>query len=317
VTTSPIKTIAPTVHILLPTYNGARYLRQQLDSLTAQDYPNLAIHIRDDGSTDATPEILKEYECRNPRVDVVFGDNVGLFSSLHILLTKEAAANDLFALCDQDDVWLHDKVAAAVTLLMQQPSPERTLYVSRQQFVDEELKPIVLPKPRKHVGFANAVVESSLSGCTMVFGNTIRQLILLSQPSDWNMHDWWIYLISSSIGRIVYDPKPRMLYRRHTTNTSGWEPRVTERIKERIAEFTERHRTGNVGLRSLRQAERFLDTYRNLLSDDHVRLITELVDMRKQGTTIKRLRYAIRPLVQRESWIDDLALRLMIVLKQH
>ena len=233
------------------------------------------------------------------------------------MLATEGAATDLFALCDQDDVWLQDKVSAAVQLLMRQTSPERTLYVSRQQFVDEELKPIMVPKPKKHFGFANAVVESSFSGCTMVFGNTIRQLVLLSRPSDWNMHDWWIYLIASSIGRIVYDHEPRMLYRRHTTNTSGWEPTLTERINERTAEFTARYRTGDVGLRSLRQAERFLNTYRNLLSHDHARLITQLVDLRKRGTTIKRLRYAIKPLVQRESWIDDLALRLMILLKQH
>jgi glycosyltransferase involved in cell wall biosynthesis len=310
-------TITPIVHILLPTYNGARFLRQQLDSLSAQDYPNLAIHIRDDGSTDATPEILKEYEGRNHRVDVDLSHHVGLFSSLHILLTTEAASNDLFALCDQDDVWHQNKISVAVASLMQQTSPESTLYVSRQQFVDEELRPLALPKARKHVGFANAVVESALSGCTMVFGNTIRQLILLSRPSDWNMHDWWIYLISSSFGRIVYDPTPRMLYRRHTANTSGWRPRLTERMKERIAEFIERHRTGNVGLRSLRQAERFLDTYRHLLADDQVRLVTELVDMRKERTTIRRIRYAIKPRVHREDWIDDLALRLMIVLKQH
>jgi glycosyltransferase involved in cell wall biosynthesis len=312
-----METITPTVHILLPTYNGARYLRQQLDSLTAQDYPHLAIHIRDDGSTDATREILEEYECRNPGVDVVLGDHIGLSSGLHLLLKTEGAANDLFALCDQDDVWCRDKVSAAVGVLVRQPSPERTLYASRQQFVDQELEPIMLPKPRKHVGFANAVVESSLPGCTMVFGNAIRQLTLLSRPSDWEMHDWWLYLISSSMGSLIYDPTPRMLYRRHRTNTSGWEPRLVERIRERTAEFTNRHRTGNAGLRSLRQAERFLDTYRSLMSDDHVRLITELVDMRRHGTTLRRLRYALQPLVRRESWIDHLALRLMIVLKQH
>jgi glycosyltransferase involved in cell wall biosynthesis len=312
-----METIRPTVHILLPTYNGARYLRQQLDSLTAQNYPKLAIHIRDDGSTDATPEILEEYECRHAGVDVVLGDHVGLSSSLYLLLKTEGAAGDFFALCDQDDVWRPDKVSAAVEALIQQPNPERTLYAARQQFVNDELTPIALPKAKRHVGFANAVVESSLPGCTMVFGNGIRQLILLSRPSDWDMHDWWIYLLSSSIGRIVYDPRPRMLYRRHGTNTSGWEPRHTERIRERMAEFAGRHRTGDIGLRSLRQAERFLDTYRSLMPVEHVRLITELVEMRQQGTAIRRLRYALKPRVQRESWIDDLALRLMIVLKQH
>src|SRR5690242_9732967 len=111
-----------TVQVLLSTYNGEPYLRPQLDSVLAQDYPRLTILARDDSSQDGTLALLREYAARYPALTVLSGENRGAAQSFMQLLQWSSPAADYFAFCDQDDVWHSDKISRAVEWLRRCPS---------------------------------------------------------------------------------------------------------------------------------------------------------------------------------------------------
>lgn len=306
----------PFVHILLSTFNGAAYLREQLDSLVRQTYPHIKIHVRDDGSRDATPEILREYTERYPHIEVIFGKNIGVNRSYHELLGVESATVDLFAFCDQDDVWDEDKIQQAVKLLSQKPNDDSCLYLSRYRFVDEELQTLRTSCHRRHLSFSNAVVESGVAGCTMVFGSTLKDIMRRSDPDAWNMHDWWAYLAATAFGEVLFDPEPRLSYRRHASNTTDWEQAYTKRVIDRLQLFSQRRKTGTSGLISLQQAGRFVRQYEDTISPGPRDLVLELEGLRNENV-LRRIGYTIRSRVRRERIFENLVLLLVIALGQH
>ena len=117
----------PSVHILLASYNGGKYIREQLDSLLAQTYPNISIYIRDDGSTDNTVSIIQDYIAGNTSSKKIVllengGVNLGCPASFYQIL-KECPPADYYAFCDQDDIWYPDKIKRAVKKLASAPQP--------------------------------------------------------------------------------------------------------------------------------------------------------------------------------------------------
>src|SRR5437868_4338449 len=156
------------IQVLLSTHEGERYLRPLLDSVLGQDHANLDILVRDDGSSDGTRATLDDYAAGG-RVSVVLGENIGVVRSFFELLRIASPEADYVALCDQDDVWLPDKMSRALGFLAGAASGTPLLYASRLQVVDERLSPIEMsPKPRRPLVLGNALVENLLPGCTMV-----------------------------------------------------------------------------------------------------------------------------------------------------
>ena len=307
----------PVVHVLLSTYNGAPYLAEQMDSLLAQDYPKVMIHVRDDGSADNTVSILKLYAGSHTNIHIAIGPNLGVRGSFYELLLCVRDEDGFFAFCDQDDVWNVDKISAAVKQLGRAPDPESSLYMSRVVFANAHLSPMTVSALRNKLGFGNAIVEIGAIGCTMAFGKKIRDLMIRSDPSLWNMHDTWIYLVASAFGHLVFDPQPKMLYRRHGSNASGWDSGIATRMAKRFALFLDRYNQREVGMTFLNQAARFSESYKDIIGPDKQAIIQQLLDMRSSGTLFRRLTYVLRPSVWREKWAEDVALRLLILLRQH
>src|SRR6185436_20916115 len=106
----------PRVQVLLSTYNGQTHLAEQLATVLGQDHKELDILIRDDGSTDRTREVLTNFS-RDPRVSIILGDNLGVVGSFFDLISRSSSEADFIALCDQDDVWLPDKISRALQFL--------------------------------------------------------------------------------------------------------------------------------------------------------------------------------------------------------
>lgn len=308
----------PTVHILVSTYNGRSFVAEQLDSLLAQDYAEIRIHVRDDGSSDGTQDLVAKYAGRDGRLSLQRGDNVGVIASfLSLLAAAPAEADAFYAFCDQDDVWNPDKVSRAVSRLTASGDPAACLYFSRLRYVDAHLHSIgVSPAPRR-LGFGNAAVENVVTGCTAVIGSGLRRLMLEASPDDMILHDWWAYLLASALGTLVFDDTATMKYRQHGANVSQWEGRLLVRVRQRAALFAERFRTGTPGFASLRQAEAFLRTYGDRVPADERALVEELVALRERGQMTRRLRYAVSPRIGRNRTAEDLAMRLMIALGQH
>ncbi len=306
------------VHVLLSTFNGAEYLREQLDSLLSQDYPHFSVHVRDDGSTDQTADIIREYAKKAPiGFHVSFGQNLGFNESFRKLLELEASEDDFFAFCDQDDVWANDKISRAVEMLSKSKHPETALYFGRLCYVDRNLKKIALSDIPRYLDFNNAVVENVVPGCTIVMGGGVRNYLLRAPASAMSSHDWWAYLCASAFGVVIYDSSTRIRYRRHGTNTSPWQHSPTSVVVTRAQEFLNRWRSRKIGFKSLQQAVRFIRIYREELSDDQASIVGELIDLRPPSSTVvSRFRYARKPKVHRNKRFDDLVMRAMIVLGQ-
>ena len=209
----------PKVNILLSSYNGAQYIREQIESLLKQNYGNIKIYIRDDGSTDSTRAILREYS-EDLKFNITFGRNLGFASSFMDLL-KNCDDADYYAFCDQDDVWLPEKISRAVSVLRNADNSIPALYFSGYEFADENLNISELSSRPKNLSFANCLVDCAPLGFTTVINNRAREEIVRQLPAHSCGHDWWAYMVCRGLGNIIYDDYISVKYRRYTGNVSS------------------------------------------------------------------------------------------------
>lgn len=219
-----------TVQILLSTYNGQRFLDDQLKSIAAQTVKDKGLLIRDDGSTDQTCDILKCFQQKYPWIRFYHGSNIGVQKSYLDLIRESDHKADYTAFSDQDDVWLPQKLTRALQCLkrMENSYPHRTpiLYCSDARPVDEELGELHIGVPRvvKRPAFGNALVQNICTGCTAVANQALMELLRAFPPAEPEkiiMHDWWLYLVASCFGNVYYDKNAYILYRQHRKNVSG------------------------------------------------------------------------------------------------
>lgn len=207
------------VAILLSAYNGEKYIKAQLDSLLKQKGCEVEIFIRDDGSTDRTLEIVQKYENELQNVHVNSGKNIGYRDSFFELLFR-VKNFDYYAFCDQDDVWLEDKISVAIDFLKRTSKP--ALYASKKIYVDENLTPLGIKDKSLPLNLDFGFFRGGICGCTMVWNDSFRSLIWKYRPKqNFKSHDDYIrcLAIATKIETFL-DEKPRILYRRHSENQS-------------------------------------------------------------------------------------------------
>lgn len=206
------------VLVLLSTYNGEKYIDEQLKSIFSQK--NVEVHVlaRDDGSQDRTIEILRKWE-QKEKLHWYTGENLKPAKSF-LNLIGEANGYDYYALSDQDDYWLPDKLETAIDLLNRN---EANLYYSPTTLVNEKLEKLhQINYPKEDFDFYQSVMYNHFSGCTMVFDEKLRTAIAKKKPETIVMHDWWIILLCKAIGmRTVYGKDSKILYRQHGNNSVG------------------------------------------------------------------------------------------------
>jgi len=231
----------PTIHVLLATFDGARYLRQQWESLEAQEGVEVVLHVADDGSTDGTPRLLHELAARASGAvrQVHWLDAPPRRSATRsfLLLLDDAVSRQSqarwFAYCDQDDVWLPGKLAAAHAALAPFEHAERAaLYGGRTLAVDEQdregdLSPLFARPP----SFRNALAQNIMGGNTILMNRAAAELVAKSAAADVVVHDWFTYqLVAGAGGHLHYDPRPFVRYRQHGANligsALGWKARL-------------------------------------------------------------------------------------------
>jgi glycosyltransferase involved in cell wall biosynthesis len=211
----------------LSTWNGAAYLRAQLDSFVAQTHPTWTLYCRDDGSRDGTLDVLKDFRLGtgNGRcIDVSDGQAMGVAKSfLHLLAVARTSEAQFFAFADQDDVWLPEKLARGIDALAEMPDSVPALYCARQWLVDAKLNRLRISAPvRRPPSFLSALTQNIATGCTVILNQAAADRVLASKPPDRAWHDWWCYLVVTGCGgRVIADPTPVILYRQHGTNVIG------------------------------------------------------------------------------------------------
>jgi glycosyltransferase involved in cell wall biosynthesis len=215
------------VAVLLSTYNGERFLGEQLDSLRTQSFGDWVLYWRDDGSTDATPQTVAAFLATlGPGRSVVlpFDGRVGPSESFLRLLRAAAADDcDTMAFADQDDVWLPEKLARGLAALRDVPVAMPALYCARQILVDVGLRRItVSAMVRQPPAFPAALTQNVATGCTLMLNRAAARLIASSRAPGATLHDWWSYLlVAAAGGQLLFDATPVVLYRQHEANMVG------------------------------------------------------------------------------------------------
>lgn len=300
--------------VAMCTYNGAQYLQQQLDSIAEQTRLPDELIICDDGSRDETVSIIKKFADHAPfPVQVYHNDkNHGVVENFSKAIAL--CVGDLIAFSDQDDVWLPRKLAAAEKRIKHNTEPLSTVYCSRLQYVDSALEPLGFSPIPSNIGFQNAVVENIAIGCSVVFGSNIRKLFLKAESSNMVMHDWWVYLIASAFGQVIYDPEPHILYRQHGGNFTGLE-RKPYKIVNRTKQLVRRLLTKKVGTDSINQAMRFINTYSDIVPEKRM-IVEELIRLRNLDV-LSRARYVLHPKIERNDATENFGLKLMLLMGWH
>lgn len=219
------KSVQQKVVVLMSTYNGEKYLREQINSILFQKGVDVLLIVRDDGSSDHTIDILSEYRDSIPNFEYIQGNNCGSTHSFSTLLEyayHKYDNNVLYSFADQDDVWLENKLWIA-SQKVDSKSTLPVLYCSNLTCVDKELKylcnmrrDIVGPYPKY-----SSLVEPIATGCTMVFNSEAAKLYLLKYDKSVRMHDIFMSFIVAFLGEIYYDNKSYILYRQHGKNQIG------------------------------------------------------------------------------------------------
>lgn len=218
--------------ILLATYQGERYLRAQLDSLTAQTRADWKAFVHDDGSRDGTMDILREYAQRDPeRFCLIDAPSTGGAKSNFLFLTAQVQA-PYYLYCDQDDVWLPDKIERTMDRMRElesrQGKDRPCLVHTELKVVDASLRPISSRLSEyqgiepERLTLGRLLVQNVVTGCTMMVNRPLRDaMIRCADPGAIRMHDWWAALIAMRFGGIGFLPEPTILYRQHGGNSVG------------------------------------------------------------------------------------------------
>lgn len=213
------------VDILLATYNGEAYIREQIDSLLGQTYRDIRVIVRDDGSTDATREIVAEYA---GKIEIIF-DHENLGPQQNFARLMRFSTGEYIMFCDQDDVWKSDKVENSLKCMKQLEAAWGNIPLLVHTdlcVVDKDLE-VLAPSFWEYVKLNpknntlnRLIVQNVVTGCTMLMN---RALLELSKniPKEAVMHDWWIALVAAAFGKIAFLDEATIYYRQHGKNQVG------------------------------------------------------------------------------------------------
>ena len=283
------------VDILLSTYNGEAFLESQFDSITSQSFADWHLIIRDDGSTDATAEMIRRFQASNPdRVSIIetHGENLGVIKSFDTLMHNSSA--DYVMFCDQDDVWLPPKIEQTLSAIQDAETAHGRqmplLAHGDLTIVNEQSRPIAQSMWKyQHLGgqshktLQRLLVQNHVAGCTVMINRALCDKV--SIPEEAVMHDWYLAIAAVAMGRIVAIPKPLILYRQHASNAVGGKRYSLAGLCEKgVAEAR------RVLDASYLQAASFAEQYRSELSEEAIAVLNEYAQLRHDSFWRKRSR---------------------------
>lgn len=299
------------IDILMSTYNGEKHLGEQIDSLFRQTFGGWRLLVRDDGSTDATPDILREYARRFPE-RILFpeaGENLGARESFSRLAERSAASHVMF--CDQDDVWLPEKVGISMRNIRELENRfgegVPILVFTDMTVVDEALR-VIADSFREYSGLfpRNATLNKLLlrnvaAGCSMIVNRALLALALPFPPGA-VMHDYWLMLAAAAFGKIGWSDGKTVLYRQHPGNRLGACREETPALLPILSSFGRdlvvgRQRRGDIGP-YVRQAETFYEVFQDRLGPREKNMIRDFIRLDRcsyAGRACTILRHGILP----------------------
>ena len=300
----------------MASFQGEKYIKEQLESIGAQTYVNWKLVISDDGSTDDTLLIISEFSKKiKQSVIVLNGPNEGPTNNFFHLINSVdiKTASDLIAFSDQDDIWLPKKLESAVNYFkIIDNSTYPNLYCGRTRVVNACLHPLDLSDvPCRNLEFGNALLQNIASGNTMVF-NSVLLKILKQIPVEYSIwHDWTVYQIAAGCGgSIYYDHIPQILYRQHDANVIGASKDFISRFKKLFQILD-----GSYKERMLLIEKSMIDI-KSYLTPESMRILEGFKAARGESNPFKRILIARRSKLYRQHIFDQIIFLSLLFFKR-
>jgi glycosyltransferase involved in cell wall biosynthesis len=294
----------PKVAVLLCMRNAEAFLREQMESLFAQEYGNWELWISDDNSTDGSLDVIGEFSGRGKKITVVCGPCQGVTGNFMSLTRSIRSDARYFAWADADDIWLPDKLTRAVRTLEGMNQERPALYCARTLIVNRYNQVIYLSSLyRKTPCFGNALCQNIAGGNTMAFNRKLRDLLCFHESPEILFHDWWAYILATGCGgQVHYDPTPCLRYRQHGGNLIGCNKSLSARLQRGFRLFCgvsrEWNRAHIVALRK----------YGDLLVPENRAVLDLFATAAGTRSPNRRLEYFLRSGVRRQAALHNVAL---------
>lgn len=306
------------IDILMATYNGEKYIEEQIQSILNQTYTDFKLIIHDDGSNDSTVHIIRKYAEQFPDKIQFIDDGIktgGAKNNFFHLLKFSKAEYIMFA--DQDDIWKANKVKNAVRCIMEEASQSDDIPLmgySDLIVVDERLAVIndsffnMQNLAYDRNSFNNLLVQNIVTGCTTIFNRKLAQMCT-EMPTESIMHDWWLALITSAFGRMFYMEDKDILYRQHGNNTEGAKNcKSPKYILKKM--FNPRAIRAAINA-TYCQAEAFKKIYQGQLPKQKEYILDKYISI-KYDTKIKKLKTIKENDFQKNGFIKKMVQKIMI-----
>ena len=289
----------------MPPETVRNFCRINSPRIAAQTYPNWELLVSDDGSTDQTVEIIKNFAMRIPqRVVVRSGPQLGFWQNFMSLVRSDDINGDLFAYSDQDDIWFAEKLAKAVNWFEARGDEGPALYFTRTELIEADgtaagFSPIFTRPP----GFRNALVQNIGGGNTMVFNRAARSALRATAADALLVaHDWWTYQVVTGVGGVAhYDPWASLKYRQHGQNLIGANIGLRARL-DRLSAFANGRVVAwnDINLK-------VLEGLRGMLTPQNV-VVLDRFSRARRASWPKRLWLVWRSGVYRQSMVENIGL---------
>lgn len=256
------------IAILVATYNGERFLGELLQSLKNQTFDDWCAYIHDDGSTDKTMYIVKDFASKYPEhFKIVYGASTGNACNNFMFLFNSVEA-DYYMCCDQDDIWLPQKIEKTYFCMKRiEDNSLPILVYTDLKIVDSKLNTISESMNvyqnlhASDTSVQHLVVQNTVTGCTMMTNKALRDVLIKTKNlKSVMMHDWWAALIASEFGKIAFLNEATILYRQHEENVVGAKKFSCKSVIKKISS-EERKKIHQDYQSTIRQAVLFSKTY--------------------------------------------------------
>ena len=289
------------VNVLMSTYNGKKYVVEQIDSILAQTYKNIYLYVRDDGSTDGTVDILRKYE-KEGKLQIITGENLGFCKSFMELL-RIVSDGEYWAFADQDDIWHPEKIEHSIAWLSKQNNNRPLLYQCAYECVDERLNHLYECKPRTpEFSFRRCMTENVYTGCVMTINKSMRDHMLGFDLNRLDYHDWLAGAIAHAFGTAMFDDLILAKHRRLDESIS----RATLK-KNMTWFFSSFKKPSNMKIRN----RAFYDSYADEFDKNSYDF--KILKMFAQGSFVNAIKKAFFPHRWRYSFVGEAAVRIVML----
>ena len=296
------------VLVLMSTYNGEKYLSEQINSILNQKTSHtISLLVRDDGSTDGTKEILESYRkkyAESKKIECIYGQNIGYIKSFFELINK-AGDYDYYFLSDQDDIWLEDKIDSALNMIGQQTADVPVLYACPSFLMYQNGINGTTQKKIREITLYNTIIQNILPGHNQAFNkallNTLKNDVDCSKIF---VHDSYITNVAQIKGKIFFDNTPHTLYRQHGSNELGYRQNIFLWIRDRLKRVR-----NNDSKKYAKQINYIYDKFKDSMNKEEQKEVYNFICSQKK--VISRLAFVIKTKLYRQRKSETILFKML------